>query len=365
MPAKNSNAKIPAVTMRDVAKACGVSPATVSIVFNGAPLSRYIAAETKEKVRKAVESLGYRPNAVARFLRNNRSQTVGVLLFDISDAFCTPILRGIGDALYAVSHVPIITDTLNRSERFERYLEMMLERQVEGLIVIANWLFMDINLLADMAKRKIPVVTVGWESERESISSVMVDNEAGVRLALEHLYVLGHRRIAFIRGPKTLADSELRWNGVRKFARSTGLEIDSELVAALADRMDPNSAFDNAFTLTERLLKKKPRFTALLTFDDMTAFGAIRALHKAGLRVPDDCSVVGFDDVASANTITPGLTTVHQPLERMGTMAVSVIMDAVQATRDKRAQAIVQHKLIPSLTVRESTQKPPEDRGEP
>jgi LacI family transcriptional regulator len=277
MSAKNTNGKIPAVTMRDVAKACGVSPATVSIVFNGAPLSRYIAVETKERVRKAVESLGYRPNAAARFLRSNRSQTIGVMLFDITDAFCTPILRGIGDALYDVGHIPIITDTLNRSERFERYLEMMLERQVEGLIVIANWLFMDINLLADMAKRKIPVVTVGWESARESISSVMVDNEAGVRQALEHLYVLGHRRIAFIRGPKGLADSELRWNGVLKFARSAGLEIDPKLVASLTDRLDPNAAFDDALELTERLLKRNNRFTALMTFDDTTAVCARRA----------------------------------------------------------------------------------------
>jgi LacI family transcriptional regulator len=356
MPAKNSNAKIPAVTMRDVAKACGVSPATVSIVFNGAPLSRYIAAETKEKVRKAVESLGYRPNAAARFLRNNRSQTVGVILFDITDAFCTPILRGIGDALYDVSHVPMITDTLNRPDRFERYLEMMLERQVEGLIVIANWLFMDINLLGDMAKRKIPVVTIGWESERETLSSVMVDNEAGVRLALEHLYVLGHRKIAFIRGPKTIADSEARWSAAVKFAKSAGLEIDSNLVVSLPEARDPNSAFDHALTMTERLLKKKSRFTALMTFDDTTAFGAMRALHNAGVRVPDDCSVVGFDDVAAATTITPGLTTVHQPLERMGQMAVSIVMDAVKATREKRPQPVVQHKLIPSLTVRGSTQ---------
>lgn len=360
MRAKNPNAKIPAVTMRDVAKACGVSPATVSIVFNGAPLSRYIAAETKDKVLKAVESLGYRPNAAARFLRNNRSQTVGVLLFDITDAFCTPILRGIGDALYATSHVPIITDTLNRTDRFERYLEIMLERQVEGLIVIANWLVMDINLLADMAKRKIPVVTVGWESERQSISSVMVDNEAGVRLALEHLYLLGHRRIAFIRGPKSLADSEPRWNGIRKFARSAGLEIDPELVVTLPDRTNPNSAFEDARRLTEGLLRKKRRFTALSTFDDITAFGAMRALHQAGLRVPADCAVVGFDDVAPAETITPGLTTVHQPLEKMGAIAVSVVMEGVQATREKRAQTVVQHKLIPSLVIRESTQKSPD-----
>ena len=359
MRAKNSNAKIPAVTMRDVAEACGVSPATVSIVFNGAPLSRYIAAETKDKVLKAIESLGYRPNAAARFLRNNRSQTVGVLLFDITDAFCTPILRGIGDALYATSHVPIIADTLNRSDRFERYLEIMLERQVEGLIVIANWMVMDINLLADIAKRNIPVVTVGWESERQSISSVMVDNEAGVSLALEHLYMLGHRRIAFIRGPKSLDDSELRWNGIRKFARSAGLEINPNLVVTLPDRENPNSAFDDALRLTEGLLKKKRQFTALVTFDDITAFGAMRALDEAGLRVPTDCAVVGFDDVAPAETITPGLTTVHQPLERMGSMAVNIVMEGVQAAREKRAQSVVHHKLVPTLTVRGSTQKPP------
>src|SRR5438874_1659053 len=181
--------KVKMVTMRDVAQASGFSPATVSIVLNNAPLARYIAPATKKRIEDAAKKLGYRPNAMARFLRSRRSQTVGVMIFDITDPFCTPVLRGIENALYQSSYVPIFADAHNQRTRFERYLEMLLEHHVEALIVVANWLFVDIQLLADLSKRNITAATIGWEVPGDSVSSVMVDNEAGGRLALEHLHL--------------------------------------------------------------------------------------------------------------------------------------------------------------------------------
>jgi DNA-binding LacI/PurR family transcriptional regulator len=347
------------VTLRDVAQESGVSPATVSIVLNNAPLARYIPQSTKDRIERAAKKLAYRPKTVSRFLSAKRNRTVGVMVFDITDPFCTLILRGIENTLYQASYLPILTDVHNQRGRFERYLEMLLARPVEALVFVANWLFVDIEVLADLEKRNIPAVMIGRELSSGSISSVMTDNEAGAHLAMEHLYSLGHRKIAFIRGPKMLVDSTPRWRGVRSFARSVGLEIDPALVVDLPDSLDPNSGFEGGFKLTEELLKHKKRFTAVMAFDDMTAFGAIRGLARAGLKVPEDCSVIGFDDVMPAGLSVPSLTTVRQPMEALGSAAVGIVLEAINATIEEREFEVVRRKLTPELVVRESSRSVP------
>jgi LacI family transcriptional regulator len=343
------------VTIRDVAKQSGFSSTTVSIVLNNAPLARYIPAVTKKRIERAAKSLGYRPNQFARSLRSKRSHTVGVMVFDMTDPYCTLILRGIENTLYQSSYLPILTDVHNERSRFERYLEMLLDRRVEGLVVLANWLFLDINLLADLEKSSIPTAMIGCELKTDSISSVIVDNELGAHAALEHLHSLGHRKIAFIRGPKSLSDSAPRWKGIRSFAQGVGLELDAKLIVDLPESREPISGFQAGYQLTEELIKRKRPFTALMAFDDMTAFGAIRALAKAGVRVPENCSVVGFDDVAPSALYTPALTTVRQPMEAMGALAVSIVADGMNAVLEKRKLPAVHRKVAPELVVREST----------
>ena len=352
---KRPSGKTEAVTMREVATQSGFSPATVSIVLNNAPLARYIAPATKKRIEEVARKLGYRPNAMARFLRSKRTHSVGVLFFDITDPFCTLVMRGIENALYQASYVSIFADAHNQRNRFERYLEMLLERHVEALIVVANWLFVDIQLLGDLSKRNIPAATIGWELPGDIISSVMVDNETGARLALEHLYQLGHRKIAFIRGPKMLIDSGPRWRGIQKFAQSAGIEIDPALVQQLPESLDPNSSYESGFRFTEEWLQKKKKFTALMAFDDLTAMGAIRALTKAGVKVPEHCSVTGFDDVALSALSAPSLTTVRQPMEAMGGLAVNIVMEGINAALEKREWNIVSHKMNPELVIRDST----------
>jgi LacI family transcriptional regulator len=220
---------------------------------------------------------------------------------------------------------------------------------------VANWLFVDIHLLADFSKRNIPAATIGWELPGDTVSSVMVDNEAGGRLALEHLYKLGHRKVAFIRGPKTLIDSAPRWKGIQKFAHSAGFEIDQSLALQLPEEFDPNSGFEGGVRLTEELLQKRKKFTALVAFDDLTALGAIRALTKAGVKVPEQCSVIGFDDVALSALAVPSLTTVRQPLEAMGNLAVNIVMEGINAAQEKRDWNITHHRVAPELVIREST----------
>jgi DNA-binding LacI/PurR family transcriptional regulator len=355
LPLKRERNASSTVTMRDVATASGFSSATVSIVLNNAPLARYIAPATKKRIEDAAKKLGYRPNAMARFLRSKRSHSIGVMFFDITDPYCTPILRGIENSLYQSSYVPIFADAHNQKNRFERYLEMLLEHHVEALIVVANWLFVDIHLLADVSKRNIPAATICWELEGDTVSSVMVDNEMGGRLALEHLYQLGHRKIAYIRGPKMLIDSMPRWRGIQKFAQSVKLEIDPALVTQLTDSFDANSGFEGGYRFTEELLAKKKRFTALLAFDDLTALGAIRALTKAGIKVPEQCSVIGFDDVPLSALSAPSLTTIRQPLEAMGGLAVQMVMDSINAGLEKRDWSSSRQRMTPELVIRDST----------
>src|SRR5256884_8810251 len=174
-----------AVTIRDVAERSGFSSATVSIVLNNAPLARYIPDTTKGRIHKAAQHLGYRPNLFARSLRGRRSHTVGVMVFDMTDPYCTLVLRGIENTLYQSSFLPILTDVHNERSRFERYLEMLLDRRIEGLIVLANWLFLDINLLGDLEKSSVPSALVGRRVQTDFASSITVDNDMGSRLAVE------------------------------------------------------------------------------------------------------------------------------------------------------------------------------------
>jgi DNA-binding LacI/PurR family transcriptional regulator len=344
-----------ASTIRDVARESGYSASTVSIVLNSAPLSRYIPEETKVRIQTAARRLGYRPNPLARSLRSQRSNIVGVMVFDITDPFCTPILRGLENSLYQANYLSLLADAHNEPRRFERYLEMLLDRRVEGLIIVANWLVTDIKLLADLTAKQIPAVIAGRSQEIESVSTVSVDNEAGAAMALEHLYRLGHREIAFLRGPKVLASSGQRWKGIRAFANSTGLKLDTKRIAELPESLDPNSSFEAGVQLTTELLRQGRTFTALMAYDDMTALGALRALRQKGLRVPEDCSVVGFDDVAQAGLSVPSLTTVRQPMEAMGSMSVGIMLDAIKAVEQKRDVPVVRRKIPAELVAREST----------
>ncbi len=351
MPRRSSGA----ITIRDIAQDSGFSVSTVSIVLNNAPLARYIAKETKLRIEKAARRLGYRPNQLARSLRSQRNHTIGLMVFDITDPFCTPILRGIETTLFQASYVSLLADAHNERERFEKYLEMLLERRVEGLIVLANWLVVDIKVLEHLSQRSVPAVVIGRNLQMESVSSVMVDNESGAHMAIQHLHSLGHRKIAFIRGPSVLDDSRERWKGIQTFAQAAGLTIDPKLVVDLPNSFDPNQGFEAGYGLTEELLRRKRPFTAMMAFDDITALGAMRALLTAGVNVPERCSLIGFDDVAPAALAMPSLTTIRQPMEVMGATAVRLLNETISAGVEKRETVATHRKLPPELVVRQST----------
>lgn len=345
--------------MSDVARACGLSISTVSIVLSEAPLSQNVAAATRERIRAKAQQLGYHPDAHARSLRRRRSQTIAVLAYDLSDPFCIPIVRGIQAGLQTASYLPLLMDAQTQRKLFDSYLKLILERRAEGVIVIASWIFEEANLLEDIEKNKVPIVIVGRDLTSRRISSLLVDNEAGGALAMRHLHRLGHKRIAVIRGPEELFDSEPRWAGMQRVATQAGIELDPRLIFQLPDLLDPISSFEGGLHFAQQMLASGCDFTAVLAFDDLTALGVVRGVTDAGLRVPEDCSVLGFDDVLVAAVATPGITTIHQPLKEMGLMAAEWMLDAVQTRELGSRQKPKLHKAQPELVIRMSSARSP------
>jgi len=343
------------VTLLDVARASGFSVSTVSIVLSDAPLSKNFAASTRKRVRIMALKLGYHPDAHARSLRRRSTQTIGVLAFDLSDPFCIPIMRGIQSGLSAVDYLPLVMDAQTQRKLFDDYLHLLLERRVEGVIVIASWVFEETNLLADIRKNNVPIIIVGRDLTARNITSILVDNEAGGSLAMDHLLVLGHRNIAVIRGPKEMCDSEPRWQGIRKTAAKTGIALDPKLTFELRGVSDAESGFDGGCRVIKQMLETGRPFSAVLAFDDLTALGVVRGLTEAGLRVPDDCSVMGFDDVLPARVSTPAITTIRQPLHTMGLEAATHVLDAIKKLTLAKPPKAQLHKAVPELITRQST----------
>lgn len=346
------------VTLLDVAKACGFSVSTVSIVLSEAPLSQNVAASTREQIRAMAQELGYHPDAYARSLRRRRSQTIAVLAYDLSDPFCIPIVRGIQAGLHPAGYVPLLMDAQTQRRLFDSYLKTVLERRAEGVIVVASWIFDEADLLADIEKNHVPIVILGRDLTSRNVSSVLVDNEAGGMLAMRHLVDLGHRRIGVIRGPQELFDSEPRWVGLQKVAAEAGIRIDPRLVFQLPNLVDPMSGFEGGVHFARQMLASGLPFTAVLAFDDLTALGAVRGLSDSGVKVPADCSVLGFDDVLPAVVATPGMTTIRQPLREMGLLAAEGVLKAIKAREKGTLFAAEAHKATPELIVRMSTARP-------
>jgi LacI family transcriptional regulator len=249
-------------------------------------------------------------------------------------------------------------DAQTHRKLFDSYLSMILEQRAEGVIVIASWVFEEANLLADMEKNNVPIVIVGRDLTERRISSMLVDNEAGGAMALRHLAGLGHHRIAVIRGPEELFDSEPRWAGVCRAAAEAGIPLDERLVFQLPGLGDPTSGFEGGLGIARQMLASGVEFTAVLAFDDLTALGVVRGLTDAGLRVPEDCSVLGFDDVLPAAVSTPGITTIRQPLREMGLMAAQWTLEALEARERGGNRKPRLHKGAPELVVRRSSARP-------
>ncbi|MBT6286497.1 MAG: LacI family DNA-binding transcriptional regulator [Rhodospirillaceae bacterium] len=331
------------VTIRDVAELVGVHPSTVSRVLNPATRGR-ITSEIVAKVNEAAAELGYRPNQTARGLRTNRTQTIGVLIPDITNPLFPPIIRGIEDGLGANGYTAILGNTDNIATRETEAVATMRARQVDGLILATAR--RDDPIIAECIAEGLPLVLVNRSADTDGVSSIVNDDALGIALAVRHLKSLGHTHIAHIAGPRSLSTGEARRRSFLEAMKSEGLDADEALIAE-------TTAFseDEGLRACAELISKNLKFTAIVAANDLIALGAYEAIADAGLTCPDDISVTGFNDMPFVDRLTPPLTTVRIPHYELGREAGRRLVELIE-TPDSPARATM---LRPELIVRGST----------
>ena len=338
---KNQNSVEKPVSLKILADYLGLCPATVSVVLNNVP-GRSIPAETRERVRAAARKFNYQPSLLARSLRKQRTFTVGVLAPELSDGYHTMVMSGIGDHLMREGYFYLTAHHRHKPDMIEEYPRLLLGRGAEGLIAIDTALSHGLP---------VPVVAVAGHRKISGMTNVVLDHKRAAELSLRHLYQLGHRHIAIMRGQRFSADSDDRWKSIVNVAGELGLEIRPELTIQLErDLTSP----ELGYPVVQELLQKGRRFTAIVSFNDIAAIGAIRALRDRNLRVPEDVSVVGFDDIQVAAYHHPRLTTIRQPLRHMGETAARILLQRLQGFKDYPEEFAVP----PELIIRETTAPP-------
>jgi len=333
------NAERPA-TLKMIADYLDLSPATVSIVLNNSPVASSIPVTTKQRIQAAAKKFAYRPNLHARMLRSRLTNTIGIIAPELSEGYFTGVMLGVEKYLLQEGFLYFTVSHLGQSDLKDEYQELLMRRRVDGLLFVNTQLALNIPM---------PVVGVSSHSKAPGITNVMLDHTAAAGMALHHLYDLGHRRIAFMKGQRYSLDSESRWQSIVTIAQEIGLIVRPELCIFLEENVwTPQLGYPPV----RDLLARTRDFTALFCFNDTSAIGAIRAIQDAGLTCPNDISVIGFDDIIVADYFNPRLTTVRQPLFEMGTTAAKLLIKRIQAPDEPYPQDVW---FEPELIVREST----------
>jgi DNA-binding LacI/PurR family transcriptional regulator len=334
-------------TIKDVARASGVSTATVSYVLNG---TRTLPKETQERVRRAVREMNYHPSAVAQGLNHKRLNTLG-LLFGVvespglvADPYASGILQGVlAAASQAGYNVTFITEPWRNAEISA---SRFLDGRTDGVLVVAPDI--DSDIVPGLAAREMPMVSISFDGTRFGVPSVDVDNAQGARLALSHLLALGHRRIAHLSGPSKLYSSIVRRETYCSMMQEAGIEISDEFLVA-----SDYSAIDAYFQAKRLLAGPKPP-TAIFAANDALALAVMHAAHDLVVSVPEQLSVVGFDDISAGTVVRPALTTVHQPLAAVGEAATCLLVRRMSSELVPAETTLLE----PSLIVRATTAPP-------
>jgi DNA-binding LacI/PurR family transcriptional regulator len=328
------------VSLKKLAEHLGLSPATVSLVINRSSVADSIPQATKDRIFAAARKFKYRANFFARSLRTQRSFTIGVMVPEVSDGYSASVMSGVEDHLLQEGYFYFVASHRHRADLIDEYPRMFLERSVDGLIAVDTpWHF---NL-------SVPVVTVSGHNDVKGVTNIVLNHQRAAEVALKHLVHLGHRQIAFIKGQEFSSDTEVRWANIERVANHLGLTINPHLVTQLeGDSPSPELGYE----ATKKLLVAKKSFSALFAFNDISAMGAIRALRESGLHVPEDVSVIGFDDIQSAAFQNPALTTVRQPLREMGRAAAEILLKRINRPGSELHD---QHVVEPELIIRETT----------
>ena len=327
-------------TIYDVARLAGVSTATVSRALNG---TGQIAPATLATIEAAVEELGYHPNTVARSLVTKSTHTIALLLPDITNPFYAALVRGIQEAAFGHGRTMLLCTTEGDAEREEHYLRLLQAKQVDGALV--DGLVLPADRIAGFVEDGFPIVCLDRDIDSRSIPVVQVDNRIGGRLATKHLIELGHTRIAHVTGAGELGISDERLAGYRDALTAARIEPDFDLVEE--GRFTEEGGHDAASTLIEG----HPDITAIFAANDLSALGVLNALAENRRSVPDDVSVVGFDDLRLAAYTSPPLTTVRQPGVEIARLATEILIGLTEGRPAQR----MRHLLEPELVLRAST----------
>jgi DNA-binding LacI/PurR family transcriptional regulator len=329
------------VSLKQLATHLELSTTTLSLVLNDAPAANSIPQETKARIFAAAKKLNYRPNLVARSLRLQRTHTLGIMVSEIGDNYSAVVLNGIEAVLSKKNYFYLLASHLHSDDLLEANVQILLKRQVEGLIAINT---------AIQFQPTLPVVNISGHTEMDGVTNITLNHERAAELGVGHLFDLGHRRIAVIKGQDFSADTDIRWKTIAKVARNRGVPIKPTLIAQLeGDMRSP----EVGYIATKELLASGEKFSALFAFNDISAIGAIRALEESGFRVPADVSVLGFDDVYAASFHNPALTTIRQPLFEMGSLAATTILRKLSGSTDSEFLPVL--SVEPTLIIREST----------
>jgi LacI family transcriptional regulator len=328
------------ISLKGLAEYLGLSPATVSLVVNNAPGAKTIAPKTRERVLAAAQKLKYRPNFLARSLRTRQTFTIGVIVPEFSEGYFTMVMNGVEEHLLQAGYLHFVVSHQGRGDLLEGYPRILTERAVDGFILVNTMLHESVA---------VPVVSISGHKKMRGVTNVMLDHDHSAALALQHLYDLGHRDIAFMKGQPHALDSDSRWQSIRQIAERIGIRMRPELCVHIRNN---SWSPELGYPVVRDLLATGHHFSAIFCFNDIAAIGAIRAIKDAGLRCPEDISVVGFDDIASAAYHTPSLTTIRQPLRRMGEMAAQQLLKRIQNPNEAFPDTIM---FEPELMQREST----------
>jgi LacI family transcriptional regulator len=331
--------------MKDIARHCGTSVTTVSRVLADRPSTVPISETTRRRILAAAEELGYRPNAHARALRTLESNTIGAIITDVGSPFLSILLRKIDSAARNVGyHLLLVTAESNAAER-DSFDSTLDEYLVDGVIILGEPSH-QLELVSESIARRKPVVFVAREVESEGAYAVHVDNRKGTELALSYLMELGHRCIACIAGPDA-ADVQKRVQSYKEFVQYNDLpDLPGYIQTVKED-------YEGGYRAAHHLLTGTDPPTAIFACADVMAIGAVYAAHELGMSVPDDLSVIGFDDIPVTRYTIPPVTTVHQPVDVMGEHTVQLMMDLLE-DRGKVDRAAARVKLDPRLIVRGS-----------
>jgi LacI family transcriptional regulator len=333
-----------AVTLKAVAAHVGLTPGTVSAVLNNSPACRSVPQHTKNRILAAARELNYRPNFLARALRVKRTFTIGVIAAEIGDTYGSVVISGIESFLREKGFFYLTVAHRHDRKLLESYSQLLLERGIEGFITIDTSINQPFPL---------PAVALAGHRPIEGVTNIILDQRRAAQLALEHLVKLGHEDIAFMKGPAVSSDAEDRWNSICLAAKELGVSVRPELTLHLGGEAasDPISGYPYA----KELLNRNQRFTALFAYNDNSAISSIRVLQENGFQVPGDVSVVGFDDIQAASYANPSLTTVRQPLRKMGEIAASTLLDRIE----ERGEYFPEIAVEPEFVIRQSTARAP------